>query len=713
MRTFSILLFCLCACHLWAQNKAFERAKASFNQEEYADALEQFDAAKGVPDADLFYYKAQCYQQLGQTDSAASFYERLLPLLKNKPEPIYEYAVVAQQLGEYDKARKLVKRFLLQAPNHKKGQILLASCQQSDSLSINRRQLFLEAMSINTDYDDFSAHFSHNYQTLYFCSNRPEQNGSRNYSRNGSLFINLYASEKGIASGFSKVSGMGELNSKRHEGPMAYDSSSQTLYFTRTLKTPHTEYGYSYTLGIFSSQWNGDSWGKPKAFEHNVKGYSVGHPALSADGKRMYFTSDQPGTMGATDIYSCEKTADGWSAPMSLGKEVNTIGREMFPTLLPSGELSFASDGHPGLGGLDVFVLHKGKAQNPGAPINSSADDFALSYRNKKQTTGYVSSNREGRYGGDNIYSFKPISIKLHGYVYDKTSGKPAKNASLRMVDQNGSIKDLKVDADGFYSADLLPEESYELQFTAPNYELERGSISTLGINRDLDTAINAFLARGKTPVVEGIVLDREKTEPLVGAGVELQNISEGKKEALTTDTMGYYVFFVDSTKAYELSVDHPDYFIESLPVIEVQTLAKNPIKRMANIPRVNLNRIVLNKPLELENIYYDYDKYDITPVASKILDTLSTLMKDNSEIIVELSSHTDIRGTDEYNIELSKRRAQAVIDYLVGTGIESYRIVFKFYGKTELAYPCPEQGDCPERIHQLNRRTEFRVIDY
>lgn len=713
MRIISIFLLLFSASGLWAQNKAFERGKTLFNQEEYAAALLQFEAAKQAPKADLYYYKAQCYQQLQQLDSAASHYVRLLPLLKNKPEPIYQYAVVAQQLGDYDEARKLVKRFLLQAPNNKKGQLLLASCKQSDSLLVNRKQLFLESLDINTDYDDFSAHFSQQFQTLYFCSNRPEQNGSRNYTRNGSLFINLYTSEKGIASGFSKVSALGDLNSKRHEGPLVFDSTSQTIYFTRTLKTQHAAYNYSYTLGIFSSTWSGEGWSKPKPFAHNVKGYSVGHPALTADGKRLYFASDQPGSLGATDLFVCEKTADGWSTPKNLGPSINTFGKEMFPTLLPTGQLSFASDGHPGLGGLDIFVVDQEQVQNPGAPINSSDDDFALIYRNKQGNTGYLSSNRPAAFGGDNIYRFKPISIQLHGYVYDKTSGKPAKNAALRMVNKSGTVKDLPVDEDGFYSTKLAPEERYELQFTAPNYEVERNTISTIGIQSDVDTAINALLARGNTPVVEGIVLDREKTAPLVGAGVELRNISQGKKEALTTDTMGYYVFFVDSTKAYSLSVDHPDYFIEALPVLPVQTLVGNPIKRMAQIPRVNLNRIVLNKPLEIENIYYEYDKFDITPKAAKILDTLSILMHDNTEIIVELSSHTDIRGTDAYNQELSKKRAEAAIAYLVATGVESYRIVFKFYGKTELAKPCPDQGDCPESVHQLNRRTEFRVIDY
>lgn len=713
MRIFAILFILLSVGTLEAQDKVFQKGASFFDKEEYALALEQFNKSKSTNKVDLYYYKAQCYHQLNLLDSSARYFELLSPLLKTEVAPFYEYAQVAQSLGEYDKARKLVKRFLLKAPNSQKGKLLLKSCEQSDSLLVNRKQLFLEELPINTDYDDFAAHCTNHFQNIYFCSNRPQQNGSRNYSRNATLFINLYQAKKGIASGFSDAKALGDLNSKLHEGPVAFDSTSQTIYFTRTVKTPHTTHNYSYTLGIFYSSWTGTDWSKPKAFEHNVKGYSVGHPALSKNGQQLYFTSDQPGAIGATDLYVCEKTAAGWTKPKNLGAPVNTIGREMFPTVLLNGDLSFASDGHPGLGALDLFVLQEGKVLNPGAPLNSNADDFALVYSNKTGTEGFVSSNRQDIHLGDNIYSFKPISIKLHGYVYDKVSGKPVKGANLRLVNKNGDIKDLKVDKDGFYKTDLSPEEDYELQFTAPNYELERSALNTLQVKADLDTAMDVFLNRGKTPVVEGVVLDKEKTEPLVGAGVELQNISEGKKEALKTDTTGYYVFFVDSTKNYALNVDHPDYFIESIPVVALKTLEKRPLKRMAQIPKITLNRIIINKPLEIENIYYDYDKFNITPTASSILDTLANLMTDNAEIIVELSSHTDIRGTDEYNIELSRKRAQAAIAYLTQKGVEEYRIVFKFYGKTELAHPCPEQGECPEKIHQLNRRTEFRVVDY
>jgi len=713
MRILATLVILLCVGFLKAQDKAFQKGSSFFEKEEYALAIEQFNKSKLSNKADLYYYKAQCYHQLNLLDSSARYFELLSPMLKTEVAPFYEYAQVAQGLGEYDKARKLVKRFLLKAPNSQKGKLLLQSCEQSDSLLVNRKQLFLDELPLNTDHDDFAAHFTEGFQNIYFCSNRPQQNGSKSYSRNATLFINLYQAKKGIASGFSEAKALQSLNSKLHEGPVAFDSTNQTMYFTRSVKTPHSEHNYSYTLGIFFSTWTGTNWSKPKAFEYNVKGYSVGHPALSRDGQQLYFTSDQPGSIGATDLYICERTAEGWSKPKNLGAPVNTLGKEMFPSVLINGDLSFASDGHPGLGALDLFVLHDGKVLNPGAPLNSNADDFALVYSNKAGTEGYVSSNRDAMFAGDNIFSFKPISIQLHGYVYDKISGKPVKGANLRLVNKIGDIQDISIDKDGFYKTDLNPEEHYELQFTAPNYELERGVMSTIQVKSDVDTAMDIFLNRGKTPVVEGVVLDKEKTEPLVGAGVELQNISEGKKEALKTDTTGYYVFFVDSTKTYELNVDHPDYFIESIPVVALKTLEKRPLKRMAQIPKVTLNRIIINKPLEIENIYYDYDKFDITPTASSILDTLANLMTDNAEIIVELSSHTDVRGTDDYNIELSRKRAQAAIAYLTQKGVEEYRIVFKFYGKTELAHPCPEQGECPESVHQLNRRTEFRVVDY
>ncbi len=695
-----------------AQNKKFEKAKIHFEHEEYALALEHLNkAGNAEEDLNLAYYLARTHHILQNLDTAFYYYSLLEKANAKNNEYLIHYAELCIEKSDYDLAKRALKKLLAYQPTNSKAIILLESCNQFPQLTANPNYYITNVLKINSNDDDFSPCLV-NEKEMIFCSNRAEENSAKGYSRDETRFINLYKSEKGSATGFDQVSGITGLNSKLHEGPVAQDPITKRIYFTRSIKIPHKEHGYSYTLAIYSSVFGGEYWSKPEAFAFNIEGYSVGHPAISADGKTLFFISDQPGGLGGTDIYKCTRAGDSWSNPVNL-KTINTNQNEMFPTVLKSGALAFASNGRVGLGGLDIYIYQGDSIKNAGFPINSSRDDFGLISTDENDNYGYFSSNRSSSYQGDNIFSYKPISILVSGYLLDSTSGKSVKEGKWRIVDADGAIIDIEVDAKGFFSSALKPEQLYAFQFTAPNYNMKKLPFSTKNLTRDLDTTLRIKLNRGVTPILEGVVVDEADTTPVAGAKVKLTDVDKGKSESLETDTTGYYIFFVDSTHKYELNIDHPKFLVSSMPINKIESKFMPKAKSAYEIKMVSIEPIVLNKPLEIENIYYDYDKYDITPKSASILDTLYSLMDRNEDIVVELSSHTDIRGTDAYNEVLSKQRAEAAIAYLVNKGIEEYRLVFKFYGKTELAVPCPESGECPESVHKLNRRTEFRIVGY
>jgi outer membrane protein OmpA-like peptidoglycan-associated protein/tetratricopeptide (TPR) repeat protein len=697
---------------LFGQNKQLDKGIKFYNEELYVKALAAFDkAGNPTEDLNLCFYQARTNHILQNLDTAFYFYS-ILENAKNKDaEFLINYADLCIELGKYDKAKRSLRKLLAAEPNNTKAKVLLASCESVEVLNENPNFLLANPLKINTDDDDFSP-FLLTENQLIFCSNRGDENSSKSFGRDDTRFINLYESNQKKVTGFDNASGLQGLNGKWHEGPVCYDKVTKELYFTRSVKVAHAELGYSYTLAIFKSTFNGEFWSKPTEFEYNIEGYSVGHPAISNDGKTLYFISDQPGGLGKTDIYVCNRNGTSWSSPVNL-KSLNTPENEMFPTILKNGALSFATNGRVGLGGLDIYIFDNDSLYNPGRPINSSRDDFGLISTDDENLKGYFSSNRTINFGGDNIFSYKPIAILVSGYLNDSISNKAVKEGKWRIIDSEGNIQDFEVSKKGFFSSPLKPEEKYTFQFTAPNYNMKQVPFSTKNLKGDLDTLLNIGLSRGVTPTIEGVVVDEADTIPVAGAKVKLTDIAKGNSESLETDTTGYYIFFVDSTKQYELNIDHPLFLVSTIPVQKIENKLVPKTEFNLEIKTVSIAPIILNKPLEIENIYYDYDKYDITPTSASILDTLYNLMLKNEDIVVELSSHTDVRGSDEYNEVLSEQRAKAAMTYLVAKGIDEYRLVFKFYGKTELAVPCPSSGECPESVHKLNRRTEFRIVGY
>jgi outer membrane protein OmpA-like peptidoglycan-associated protein len=455
----------------------------------------------------------------------------------------------------------------------------------------------------------------------------------------GNSYLRVYSAERNAD---NTVSGNklfdGSFNDARyHVGPAITDRAGDVLYVTRTYDGKETERYHQgdinwrkHNLELKIYRNSGAGWEEEDFPYNDVQKYSLGHAALSEDGQILYYASDMPGGFGGVDIWYSELQSDGsWGKPHNAGTAINTGGDEMFPTI--DGQmLYFSSTGHVGMGGLDIFRTtgskdNFSKPQNMGYPVNSASDDFSFYIEGEAggKQVGYLSSNRIGGAGSDDIYSFNyerpQITIVLEGITRNKNTG------------------------------DLLPSSPVTLY--GPKGEI---------------------IAR---------------------------NITDNDAEVS---------FTVDPTLEYRLYGEKQGFFPDSLRISGLTGDKDTTIRVTLNLQPVfkKGDRFIL------ENILYDFDKHNIRPDAAAILDKLVATMRDNPTLKIELSSHTDSRGTQTYNERLSQRRAQAAVDYLVKRGIARDRMVAKGYGETRLLNRCADGVSCTAAEHQANRRTEVEVLD-
>lgn len=432
----------------------------------------------------------------------------------------------------------------------------------------------------------------------------------------------------------------GDINTAHDEGIVSFSPDGHTMYLTRARREQDADTG----VEICTSQRSDARWSAPVRLDVSADTLSsYGHPAVSPDGTWLYFTSDRPGGYGGKDLWrvSLKERA---SVPENLGDFINTPGDEMFPYVRDDSVLYFASNGHAGLGGLDIFRAEMQPSgswlvTNMGVPVNSSADDFGITFGYGE--SGFFSSNRGDSRGYDHLYSFMLPDLKIEiGGIVEDLDGYPVDGALIRIVGDDGSIRKSRSKPDGTFSFPLQRGVSYVMMAGAAGY-------------------LNA------------------KQEFM--SGVE------------------------EEDARYE----------------------------------VNFTLASIDKPNVIDNIFYDFDKATLRPESRAALDSMAQVLRDNPRVSIELSAHTDRKGTEAYNIDLSMRRARSVIDYLVAAGIDSVRLTPHGYGKSRpktvtprLAkeYPQFAEGtvldeefieqlpDADREIaDQINRRTEFKVlsIDY
>ena len=586
---------------------------------------------------------ADCYRRIHFTTKAITAYQNVVRYKQADSLTHFYLGQLHMRNGNYKEAGKHFQMAIdsLQ-PTEDKNHLILAknglkaARQASDwkkagsAYTIKRMDLF---NSRRAEYSPMLGGDEDNQ--LYFTSTRNQAQGDEYSGITGAKNADIFLSQKDDKGKWSKPQTIdSELNSTMDEGACCFSPDGRSMYLTLCKTDPN----YPRYATIAVSSRSDASWSKPTELSISKDTLSsFAHPAVSPDGEWLYFVSDMPGGLGGFDIWRCRLIGSNETGSVeNLGEPVNTPGDEMFPAFRPNGDFYFSSDGHPGLGGLDIFIYKGGKVENLGFPMNSQGDDFGMTFEGMRNV-GYFCSNRGDTRGYDHIYSFfnPEIVQTVKGWVYEQ-DGYELPAAQVYMVGNDGTNLKLSVRGDGSFTQEIKPGVDYVFLGTC-----------------------KGFLNHQEQLCVEPVTASEE--------------------------------------------------YVLQFP--------------LANI----------SAPVLIENIFYDFDKATLRPESTAALDELVRLLNENPNITIELSAHTDYKGSDEYNEGLSQRRAESVVNYLIDHGIASDRLTPKGYGegkpktikrKVAERYPFLKEGDVlteafinnlseeqQEQCNQLNRRTEFIVL--
>jgi len=665
----------------FAQGRQLKKAEVAYDQYEFHKAMVHFKRAYSkssdrTQKIEMSFKLAECARRIGNYRQAESYYKRTIKMRYDDPIALLYLAMMQRNLGKFDDAIKTFTQYSEKVPEDIRAQEAIESCELALEWTENPTRYAVSNMKgLNSKNDDRMPAFANNdYTLLLFTTARKGVTGRKISDQTGQFFTDIWATEleksKKKRGGSSKKQpkakwteplSLGEyfgtedvINTNSDEGAVALNERGNLMYFTRAMMKKNE----AHVPRIYSAIKKGGEWEEPLELSLPIdSSYMVIFPCLSPDEKTLYFVSDMPGGEGDFDIWMSEynKRKDSWAEPVNLGPEVNTEGPEIAPFLHKDGTLFFASKGHVGMGGFDIFRATKrpsgqfGKVKNMKYPINSSYDDFGIIFSGKDAMNGFYTSNRRGGRGGDDIYEVKlsDLKFKMEGILVDTETSDPLLGVSIHIEGSDGSSFDAITNKDGFFN---------------------------LG-----DEAIKQ--------------------------GVEYE----------VTYSKDSYVTVNDTVTTQDLTI----HDFESTDEGFLYTIA------------VDLSMKVYRLPVVLPQIEYDLGSAELRDMAMKDLDNLVGVLETNPDLRIQLRSHTDFRSGDDFNLVLSQKRADACVSYLIEQGIDATRLEAIGMGESE---PLTLQDDRSgfakgdvlsqefiESIrskrrrnlaHQMNRRTDFKELE-
>ncbi len=511
----------ICMLQVGAQsvtNSKTKKADKAFAVEEYNKAADLYKKAYSKTKnralkAEITFKQAECYRLSGNTKRAESYYKRALKTKYPDVVVYLRYADMLKKNAKYTEALVQYKKYVKLNPTDIRGEKGVKSCQLAVDWEANPTRYKIALMPIiNSKYNDFSPAFGNKeYTEIYFTSSRKGSAGTDIDGRTGESFTDIYKTRiDKKAKWRSPTAEMETINTDANEGALYLNQRGSTMYFTKCKVEKKKQLG----CDIYVSQRKGKLWGEAQLLQIKVdSGTTVGHPAVTDDESTIFFSSDQKGGYGGKDIWVVQKIKrNQWSEPMNLGPAINTSGDEMFPFIHADGTLYFASDGHIGMGGLDIYKsvpdsnLSFTSVINLKSPVNSPGDDFGMIIE-RKDERGYFTSNRKGGKGGDDIYQFElpPLIFTLQGVVTDSKTGAILTDANVQIIGSDGNSDDAKTDNAGSYNYKIKPITSYELVASMEGYLKKKKTLTTVGVEHNKDFVVDFEL----DPVVKEIILPK------------------------------------------------------------------------------------------------------------------------------------------------------------------------------------------------------------
>ena len=582
---------------------------------------------------------AECYRRINMAPRSSAAYQNAIRYDYPDSMALFYLARSQQYEGKYKEAIKNYQAYLETNPQSSLAKNGIRGCNLAQQWKKTpTRYVVKKATMFNSRRSDFAPMFlGEDFDQVYFSSSTEKALGKNKSGITGTKNCDLFFSKKNERGAWQKPEPIeGDVNTEDDEGVISFSPDGTTMYLTKARREPNADT----SVELYTSTRTGAQWSAPQKYEITADTLSAfGHPAVSPDGEFLYFVSDMPGGYGGKDIWRISLTEKEGTLE-NLGVQINTPGDEMFPYIRSNGDLYFSSDGHPGMGGLDIFKARMNDSgfwqiENMKAPINSQADDFGITFG--EEESGFFSSNRGDGRGYDNIYSFElpSISVWISGTVIDKDD-EPVPDAIIRIVGNDGSNQKEFARKDGSF-----------------RFKLDRGVHYVMLAS-----------CRGYLNSKQEFISDNEEADAEYGVNFVLASIS---------------------------------------------------------------------KPILIENIFYDFDRATLRPESETSLNELVKMLNDNPNVSIELGAHTDLKGSEQYNLRLSDRRARSVVDYLIKSGINPDRLQPKGYGesrpkvitkKLATQYPQFKEGDVldekyinglspedQEIANQINRRTEFQVL--
>lgn len=701
-----------------------DRADAEFENLNYSVAAKEYAAFLEEEQGDAYatLRLAICYKMMNDATKAAHYFEKAIYASDSEPISKYFYASTLMQLGQYEKAKKFYKEYKNWFPEDKKADLGIKACDEAMSIK-SRPALYTVSnlKEINSKSNEFSASLKDS--VLFFSSDRNAAfKVDYEYGWTGEGFLDNYSAKwKDGEFGSAKMTNFKE-NSLYHDATVSYSPNGKVMAFSRnqfksnifggTVKKSSDDEVVKLKIMMRELEENG-KWSAPFEASFNTPEFSFTHPTFSNDGKTLYFVSDMPGGYGGTDIWMAKLTEDLiFEKPVNLGSGVNTSADEMYPFIAADGSLYFSSNGHPGLGGLDVFRIEQGSNNlfsapyNLGSPLNSSRDDFA--YTMYDETHGYVSSNREGGLGGDDIYSTTLTGLFGKINVVNAITNMMVSEAEICVMENGVEKYRLKTNQNGVAFIPFSVNQRYELYECTEDFRSENLLINTFGKKTGTWVEETLKVYPKFRSHVSGYVLEQKSQLPLQGAKVTLINGNTGETETVDVDDFGFFKLEIfPAVDQYILYAEKEGYDKDELK-FNTRDMVKEENRRMNLV--LSGGEVICKLPFR--NIYFDYNSAKIRGEASEDLNRMLDILNSSAQLRVQIAAHTDSRGTDEYNLSLSSKRAKSVEKWLIEKGVDRLRLNSKGYGEFELTNKCENEVECTEEEHQQNRRVEFKVID-